>query len=319
MKALVTGINGFAGSYLAEALLQSGAEVSGVVEPGTSIDYIKQIAGKIRIFEADIVDRTIIEKVFKQAAPSHLFHLAGLSSVKDSFDRPQDYFRVNLSGGDVVLTAAAAMKNIRVLVVTSGDIYGDSLMSGELVNEKSPIRPRSPYAVSKAALDMLASVFFVQKGLEVVIARPFSHIGPRQSAKFFVPTVARQIAEIIKQEKKPEIQLGETDIYRDFTDVRDIARAYILLAEKGQTGESYNICSGRRYHLQAIVSELVKMADIKINITTDPSRFRKADITDMHLDNRKIKEAVDWEPKIQLTETLRETLAYWLQQPVKKG
>lgn len=318
MKALITGINGFAGSYLAETLIQSGVSVSGIVEPGSSINYIAHIKDKLDIYQSDILDRDCIEKIFKEKNPSHIFHLAGLSSVKDSFARPQDYFRVNLVGGEVILSAAVALKKVRILVVTSGDIYGDSLSAAQPVNESSPIKPLSPYAVSKAAIDMLAKVFFLHYGLEVVIARPFSHIGPRQSAGFFVPTIAQQIAAIIKQRQAPCLHLGEVDIYRDFTDVRDIVRAYVLLAEKGKAGEAYNICSGQRFHLRQIVYDLVKMSGREIMIMTDPERIRKVEITDMHLDNNKLRQEIGWEPQIPLAETLNETLAFWMEQIGKK-
>ncbi|MFH1581640.1 MAG: GDP-mannose 4,6-dehydratase [Pseudomonadota bacterium] len=313
MKALITGINGFAGSFLAESLNQKGWEIAGTVQPGTNLANIEHIKDGLSLFDVDLLDGKSVTKLFDTFSPDIVFHLAGASSVKESFDDPIKFINVNVVGSlnllEVIKKYAA---QATVLLVTSSEIYGKSLAPDKITDENSRILPKSPYAVSKAALDMLGRVYASSSNLKIIIARPFNHIGPRQTDVFFVPTVARQIAEIMKGLKPAEINLGNLDVYRDFTDVRDVVAAYILLAQKGKSGEAYNICSGKSYYLKDIVNMLIELSEKKISIKIDHSHLRKSDLFDMKLDNSKIKRETNWKPHLDITQSLKNTLDYWI-------
>ncbi|MFA5034927.1 MAG: GDP-mannose 4,6-dehydratase [Candidatus Margulisiibacteriota bacterium] len=310
MKAFITGINGFAGSYLAEALLKSGRQVAGSVQPGTPLDNLAAIETQLKLIPLDLNDSSALEKILAAEAPDEIYHLAAVSSVKDSLDDPRQCFIVNVLGSLNLLEAVRHhLPKTTVVLVTSSEIYGEALSDKVLTSESSPIIPKSPYAVSKAALDQLGRVYAKTYGLRVVMARPFSHTGPRQTPTFFVPTVAKQIAELEKS-GGGEIKVGNLEIYRDFTDVRDVVDAYILLAEKGKSGEAYIICRGENQYLKKIVARLTELVKVPIKVTVDPDRFRKADLISMKIDNRKLKD-LGWMPRRPLDATLVEILQFW--------
>jgi GDP-4-dehydro-6-deoxy-D-mannose reductase len=313
MKALITGINGFAGSYLAENLLKKNWEVDGIVQPKTDISNIELIQDKISIFYSDLNDRSALENAVRESSPDVFFHLAGASSVKESFADPVKYFQVNVIGS-LNLLEAIKMHNptATVLVVTSAEIYGESLLNEKIVNEDSLILPKSPYAASKASLDILARSYLYSSDIKIVIARPSSHIGPRQSDVFFVPTLVRQVAEIYKGSKLPEIYLGNLNAYRDFTDVKDVVDAYALLAIKGERGKAYNICSGEKHLLRDIVDNIIKLSGKEITVNTNTENLRRTDILDMKIDNSRIVREIGWLPKINIDQSLKETFNYWL-------
>ena len=313
MKALITGIDGFAGSFLAELLLNNDIVVAGTNLPGISLANIEHIKNSLSLFEANLLDQKRLAQVIKTFCPDMVFHLAGASSVKESFAHPAKFFDINVVGS---LNLLEAIKNLspqaRVLLVTSGEIYGESLSANKVTNEESPIVPKSPYATSKAALDMLGRIYAETYQLKIVIARPFSHIGPRQSAVFFVPTIAKQIARIMRGKSAPEIHLGNLMVYRDFTDVRDVVEAYYLLLQKGQIGLAYNICSGKTYLLKDIVEKMIALSDKKIDVKLDPARVRSSDLVNMSISNSKIKKEIGWTPKFEIRDSLREILDYWM-------
>ncbi|MBN2057313.1 MAG: GDP-mannose 4,6-dehydratase [Candidatus Saganbacteria bacterium] len=313
MKALITGINGFAGSFLAEHLLQQGWQVSGMVQPGTGRGNIEEVKQQLVLFETDLMDKTALDKVVASARPQTVFHLAGASSVKESFDVPERSFEVNVLGSLNLLNAVHKhVPESAVLLVTSSEIYGESLSPDKVTDENSRILPKSPYAVSKAAQDMLGRVYARALGQRIIIARPCSHIGPRQSDMFFVPTVARQIAAIVKRKNSPELALGNLDVHRDFTDVRDMVAAYVLLSQKGEVGEAYNICSGKSRRLTEIVDMLIGLSGKRISIKLDPERMRRSDLIGMKIDHSKLERATGWSPKISLERSLKDILTYWL-------
>ncbi|MFA4967501.1 MAG: GDP-mannose 4,6-dehydratase, partial [Candidatus Margulisiibacteriota bacterium] len=261
-----------------------------------------------------ILDIKSVYRAFDNAQYDFIFHLAGASSVKESFNSPQLYINTNIAGGvNLLETAKNKAPQAKILLVTSGEIYGEALSKDQITTEESRIMPKSPYAVSKAALDMFGRVYALASGLKVVIARPFNHIGPRQSDVFFVPTAAKQIAEIMKGVRAKKLTLGNLDVFRDFTDVRDIVNAYVLLIEKGKYGESYNICSGKRYLLKDIIDRLIGISNEKIEIVIDPEKCRKADLIDMKIDNSKLIKETEWRPDIDINRSLKDILTYWEQ------
>ncbi|MBU1867120.1 MAG: GDP-mannose 4,6-dehydratase [Candidatus Margulisbacteria bacterium] len=310
MKAFITGINGFAGSFLAEALLKSGRQVTGSVQPGTPLDNLAAIEAQLKLIPLDLNDSSALEKFIAAEAPDEIYHLAAVSSVKDSLDDPRKCFIVNVLGSLNLLEAARHhLPKTTVVLVTSSEIYGEALSEKVLTSESSPIIPKSPYAVSKAALDHLGRVYANNFGLKVVIARPFSHIGPRQTSVFFIPSIASQIVELEKT-GGGEIKVGNIEMDRDFTDVRDVVEAYVLLAEKGKSGEAYNICRGETRRLKELVDRLIALARVPIKVTIDSERCRPSDLTSMKIDSRKLK-AIGWQPIIPIDTTLADILAYW--------
>jgi GDP-4-dehydro-6-deoxy-D-mannose reductase len=313
MKALITGINGFAGSYLAELLVGKNWEVAGTIQPGTSLTNIEHIEKSLSLSSVDLLDKNGLDQMLKSFSPDVIFHLAGASSVKESFQNPYKCFDVNIIGGlNLLESTKKHCSAATVLLVTSGEIYGRSLSPDKITDENAMVLPKSPYGVSKAALDMLGSVY--SNHLKVIVARPFNHIGPRQSAAFFVPTVAKQIAMIVNGSTPSEISLGNLEVYRDFTDVRDVVDAYMKLALKGKSGEAYNICSGKSYCLKDIVEELIDISKEKIATKIDPAKVRKVDLVNMKVDNSKLVNQVDWKPQYDISTTLRDTLGYWIKQ-----
>lgn len=315
MKAFVTGINGFAGSYLAEALIGAGHTVGGTVFTGTSTENISHIIGDLQLFQLDLTDKKALDSVFKSYNPEMIFHLAGVSSVKDSFENPRKTFNINVIGSLNVLEAVKSIvPHAKSLLVSSGDVYGESLLSGMLTNEEVKPIPSSPYGVSKVALDMLGRVYARSYNLNVVIARPFSHIGPRQTDDFFIPTVATQISEIKRGKGDGSLRLGDLNISRDFTDVRDVVSAYLLLMEKGRKGEAYNICSGKQYLLKDLVDIMIEYSQKDIMILLDKERLRENDLACMKPDNSKIINEIGWRSKIDIKNTLKDVLNYWIAQ-----
>jgi GDP-4-dehydro-6-deoxy-D-mannose reductase len=313
MRAFVTGINGFAGSYLAEALVEAGHSVGGTTLTGTSLEPISHIREKLQLFALDLTDRNAFNPVLSSFNPDWLFHLAGESSAKASFTDPIKTFNINVMGGLNVLEAVKTLApKTKILLVTSGDIYGEALLTDKLTDEEVKPIPNSPYGVSKAALDMLGRIYAGSFGLDIIIARPFSHIGPRQQDVFFIPTVARQIAEIKRGKGDHSLRLGELNIFRDFTDVRDVVRAYILLAEKGRKGEAYNICSGKQYLLKELVETMIGLSQKKIAVMLDPERVRRADLSRMKPDNGKIMRETGWRPTIDIKRSLSDVFEYWM-------
>lgn len=311
MKSFITGINGFAGSYLAEILLKQGHTVYGLIQPGTSYSNIEKIKNKLQLWESDLLDQRCLAEIFKGVCPDNVFHLAGISSVKQSFDQPVNSFFINTLGGIHILEIMRnTISSAKLIIVSSGQVYGDG--KDEMFNEETSINPKSPYAASKASLELIAKVYVSSFGLKVIIARPFSHIGPRQSEIFFVPTIVKQIVKIENGLVAPIILTGDLNLSRDYTDVRDMAAAYNLLIEKGRPGEIYNICSGNKYLLRYLVEIMIGFSkNNKIVINTDPLKLRRADIHEGNYNNEKIKAETGWEPKIDIRITLRDTLDYW--------
>lgn len=312
MNALITGINGFAGSFLAEALLEKGIGVSGIIQPGTDLSNISHIQDRISSYEIDILDKEAVDRTMISAAPDLVFHLAGISNVKFSFDHPDLTFRTNVSGTETILDSTKRnAKGCRVLVVSSAEVYGNSDSGEAAADESFPFSPANPYSKSKAAADELSRRYAAEHGMDIVVARPSNHIGPRQSDMFFVPTVAKQVAMVMKGKKEPVLELGNIDVYRDLCDVRDVVRAYMMLADKGESGEAYNICSGKKRLLREIAERLIGLSGHDIGITIDPAKLRKNDRGQLNISNQKLNVLTGWRQIIDIDDTLKDILNYW--------
>ncbi|HMS22524.1 MAG TPA: GDP-mannose 4,6-dehydratase [Candidatus Levybacteria bacterium] len=310
-KAFITGVSGFAGSFLAEVLLTEGVEVHGthISSDTKNIDHIKN---RVHLHKLDLLEREKVQKCIEEVQPDTIYHLAALTSPAESFSKPETVFINNVTAQIHLLEAVRLSEGTpRIMIISSAEVYGIVNSSDLPISENIQLRPGSPYAVSKIAQDYLGLQYFLSYGMDIVRVRPFNHIGPRQSASFVVSSFAKQIAEAEKKKNGQEILVGNLDAKRDFTDVRDMVRAYSLLAEKGKSGEVYNIGSGVSHRISDILGKLLSFSYEKIEIKVDPSRMRPSDVPDIRSDNTKIKNATNWVPHIKLDQTLKDTLDYW--------
>lgn len=305
IRSLITGINGFAGTHLATHLQTRGEEVVGLVrERGRG-------PADVVLVEADLRDGAAVERAVRQAAPSRIYHLAALTEVRASFEAAVETFAVNAAGTLNLLEAARHhAPSARVLVVSSSEVYGRGPHPGP-IHESRPLEPESPYAASKAAADLLAYQYWRGWGLEVIRARPFHHTGPGQRPEFVWSSFAMQIAQAEAGLGPPVLRVGNLDVARDFTDVRDVARAYALLMERGAPGEVYNVCSGQASRLRDQLDVLLAQARCPVRVEVDPARLRPDDPPLIVGDPRKLQQATGWAPAIPIRQTLGDLLEWW--------
>jgi len=312
-KALITGIKGFAGSHLVELLLAKGYQVYGINYSFANVENIQHIRNRVTLRECDIRDEARLSEIISQSKPDEVYHLAAIAHVPTSYRNPRLTFEVNLYGTLNLLGAVKAVsRDIKILYVGSASEYGAVREDEIPIDESVPPRPVDPYSVSKVSADMLAFQYFKSFNLHIVRVRPFNHIGPRQSPDYVVPSFAKQIAEIEKGLKEPVITVGNLKSKRDFTDVRDIVRAYWLALQKGEPGEVYNICSDKAVSIQEVLDKFLKLSKKEIKIEQDVERLRPADVPLLLGDATKFREKTGWEPGISFEKTLQDTLDYWL-------
>jgi GDP-4-dehydro-6-deoxy-D-mannose reductase len=311
MKALITGIYGFVGYHLAHHLLDNGHRVAGFALE-SDIDP-KALPGEIKTYVGDLREPKKINEALADFAPDWVFHLAALSSVKLSFENPAETFSINIMGSLNLLETISQMKSpAKIILVSSSEIYGQLKPEDVPVKETALLMPVNPYGVSKAAVDMLGYQYFKAYGLPVFRIRAFSHSGPRQGTQAVLSDWALQAARIELGLATPEIKVGNMEVTRDYTDVRDIVRAYVEIIEKAKPGEAYNACSGKGYHLNDLLSTIVSFCPKKIKIAKDPSRYRPVDIPVLIGSPDKLKKDTGWEPAIDIKNTLKDLYNYWL-------
>ena len=307
---LVTGGNGFAGSHLIELLKQEGfQDIQATVY--SRDDAISDFLTRDKIHRLDLTDQQATQDLIAKVRPKMIFHLAALAVVGKSFANIQPTILNNLK---LQLSLLEAVKEnapqAKILIIGSGMEYDlINYQTDRGIREDHPLGPASPYGVAKVAQDLLALSYFYSYKLAIVRARPFNHIGERQTADFAVASFAKQIALIEKGDQK-EVRVGNLSAVRDFTDVKDICRAYLLLMEKGRNGEVYNIGSGKGVSVQFVLDQLISLADRPIPVVIDQNRLRPSDIKKAVANNQKIRD-LGWAPKIALTETLKRILNYW--------
>lgn len=294
MKATVTGAGGFVGPYLVAHLREHGDEVA-------EMDLFGPI-------EIDVTDADSVLARIDEAAPDVVYHLAALSHVGQSWSSPGKSFRVNAEGTLHVLRACVELKVPRVVVILSSEVYGNAAPEHLPLAEDAPLRPVTPYGASKVAADFLALQAHLADQLDVVRVRPFGHTGPGQSDQFVVPALAARIARA-EHEGVDEIPVGSLTAVRDLSDVRDVVRAYRLLAEHGDAGDVYNVCSGRGVSIQEIADLLIGHATRPIRLVTDPALVRAVDAPRMIGDNTRLRARTGWEPEFTLEQTLADVLA----------
>ena len=312
MRALITGVTGFAGSHLAEYLVaNTDLEVWGTDIRGNHTN-IAHIGDKLHFVVGDISEPDTASAILRQARPDYVLHLAAQAFVPESWRDPWQTIANNIRAQLNVLQAMAESgTKPRALIVGSADEYGMITPDELPISEATPLRPYSPYAVSKIAQDMLGYQYYVSHGLPVIRVRPFNHIGPRQSPVFVTSDFARQIAEIEAGTQAPQIHVGNLESKRDFTDVRDIVRAYHLALERGEAGEVYNLGAERAYSIQDILDMLLGMSDAEIEAVPDPARLRPSDVPVVVSDCSKFRRQTGWRPTISLQDSLRDILSYW--------
>lgn len=308
MRALITGASGFVGRYMIKFLVEKKYEVIAAFHP----EWPKELEHEnIYAVQTDITDRNALRVLLKEYLPDEVYHLAGIA-VTTSRERVP-YYKVNLCGTVNLLEAIREITPLsRVLFVGSANGYGPVPELLQPIDEDLVLRPVNHYAASKAAADMAACAY-AEEGLHIVRARPFNHTGPGQITDYVCSHLAKQVAEIRLGLKEPSIEAGNIEAARDFTDIRDVVRAYWLLLQKGKPGEVYNICSQKAYSIREIISLLAGIAgiDIKINVRTD--LLRKTDIPILVGSREKIYQATGWEPEIPFEDTLKDLLEFWRQ------
>jgi GDP-4-dehydro-6-deoxy-D-mannose reductase len=314
MKVLITGIGGFAGSHLTDLLSNDPQhEIIGILKDGEKADNIRKHEKSIRLYECDIVDFQSIFTVIKDVKPDIIYHLAGQAFVPSSFEHTADTFKVNVIGSiNIFESMKAAEISPRIVIVTSGEIYGETAGLPELHTEKSVLRPVNPYAASKTSIDYIAQTYKTFEGLNIVIARSFNHTGPRQRPSFVCSSLARQISTIQKTHAAPAIRIGSIAPRRDFTDVRDVARAYSLLGTvPNEKIFIYNICSGNIFSVEDIIHLYESITGLKFDLQVEPKRLRGYDIQLLAGNNELLRTSTGWRPEIPLRQTLTDLLEQW--------
>lgn len=311
-KALITGITGFVGSHMAELLLSEGVGVYGVGRWRSKKEHIGHLNGKITILEADLLDSHSLDQIMLSVRPDYIFHLAAQSYVPASWTSPAVTLEINVVGSANLFEAVRkAQIDPRIQIACSSEEYGMVYPNEVPIKETNPIRPLSPYGVSKAAMDFLGYQYSQSYGMYIVRTRGFNHTGPRRGEVFAESDFAKQIAEIEKGLKEPVIEVGNLEAERDYTDVRDMVRGYYLAAEKGELGEVYNICSGKAYKIREVLDLLLSFSKEKIEIRQDPKRMRPSDVPILLGDNSRFVKQTGWKPTIPFEKTMKDLLDYW--------
>jgi GDP-4-dehydro-6-deoxy-D-mannose reductase len=310
MRLLVTGINGFVGGHLAEHLLAATGELWGLARsPSLTLPQLRE---HVQLVVADLGSLEQVIAALERIQPDVIFHLAGQSNVPRSFADPAYTLQTNLLA-QLHLFQATLRLNLRPLIVIAGsnEIYGRVQPEDLPIDEDTPLRPVNPYAVSKVAQDLLAYQYHISHQLRTIRLRPFNHIGPRQEDLFVASAFAAQIARIEADEQAPLLRVGDLSAERDFTDVRDMARAYALAAQHGEVGAAYNVGSGRTISIRWLLDTLLAFSQRDIAVEPDPTRMRPADVPRVVCDYRRFHERTGWAPQIPLEQTLYDILEYW--------
>lgn len=312
-RVLITGITGFVGSHLAEFLLKKkDIQVYGTTRWRSKLDNIHHLLGKIRLQECDIRDATSVRQILEKIKPDFIFHLAAQSFVPTSWHAPQETLTTNIVGNLNILEAVRHAKlKTAIQIAGSSEEYGHVDKKELPIREDSPLRPLSPYAVSKVAQDLLGYQYAKSYDMRIVRTRAFNHTGPRRGEVFVTSNFAKQIAMIEKGKQEPVIFVGNLDARRDFTDVRDIVRGYWFSLQKGTNGDVYNMCSEKACSIKDVLNILLSFSKIKIKIKVDPSRLRPSDVPLLLGDCKKFKKTTGWKPEIPFRQTLLDLLNYW--------
>jgi len=296
-RLMVTGLDGFVGRHVKQA-----------------VESLRD--GRFQLVEArgaiELREPATLQQAIEETRPDYVLHLAAQSFIPASVKDPRATYEVNFFGTlNLLQTLKAGGFRGRMLYVGSADAYGAVRDEDLPIVESCPLRPRTPYGVSKAAAELLCYQWTQDQGFDIVISRPFNHLGPGQAEHFVVPDFAKQVTEIKLGRREPVLNVGAIDVTRDFTDVRDVVQAYLALMERGESGEAYNVCSGREYSIREILEELIRLAEVECRIIVDSARLRAIERKRNRGSFEKLAKCTGWHPRITLTESLRDVLAYW--------
>jgi GDP-4-dehydro-6-deoxy-D-mannose reductase len=314
MRVLITGITGMVGSHLAEYCLERGdVEVVGTVRWRSPRENIARIVDRVQLVDCDLRDQAGVRRLLERTEPEAIFHLAAQSFVSASWDGPADTLATNV-GAQVHLLEAMrdlGLTDIPMQIAGSSEEYGLVLPEETPITEENPLRPLSPYAVSKVTQDLLGWQYHRSFGLRTVRTRAFNHEGPRRGHVFVTSNFAKQIAEIEAGKRPPVLEVGNLEARRDWHDVRDTVAAYWLAAFEGEPGEVYNIGRGEATSIRDMLDMLLSMAKVDVEVRPVPERMRPSDVELLLCDPTKFKQRTGWEPKIPFDQTLRDTFEYW--------
>ena len=316
MRALITGITGFVGSHMADYILekQQGTDIYGLVRWRSPLDNLKHIsAEKLNLRFGDLLDQGSLVRLLKDIKPDYIFHLAAQSYVLSSFDAPVDTLQINIIGTTNLLEAVRISAIDPVIhICSSSEVYGQVREDEVPITEDCPLRPASPYAVSKVGEDMVAFQYWVSYGIKTIRTRMFTHTGPRRGDVFVLSNFAKQVAAIEAGLVPPVVKVGNLDSIRTFSDVRDAVRAYWMLLEKCQPGEVYNIGGIETMSIREMLERLLKISTVKdIKFEVDPGRLRPSDVTLQIPCTDKFNKVTGWKPEIKFEKTMKDTLDYW--------
>lgn len=316
MRVLITGITGFAGSHLAEFLLAEvpDVEIYGTKRWRSRMENIEHLQSQIELVECDLKDANAVRKTLAEIRPERIFHLAAQSFVPASWRAPSETLDNNIISQTNIFEAMRSLDlDARIQIAGSSEEYGLVHPDEVPITESNPLRPLSPYAVSKVAQDLLAYQYFRSYGLAAVRTRGFNHTGPRRGDVFVTSNFAKQIASIEAGLQQPVIRVGNLSAQRDFTDVRDTVRAYWLALEKGTPGEVYNLASGKAVTIRELLDMLLANSQVDVKVEVDPERLRPSDVEILLGDYSKFHADTGWEPQIPLSQTVEDLLNYWRQ------
>jgi len=314
MKVLITGITGFVGSHLADYCLamDEPVEVVGICRWRSRRENIEHLGDSLDLRECDLRDGSSVMKVLADVRPDRIFHLAAQSYVPSSWNSPAETITTNVLGQLNIFEAMRELElDARIQIAGSSEEYGLVHPDETPITEDNPLRPLSPYAVSKVTQDMLAYQYHQSYGIQAVRTRAFNHTGPRRGEVFVTSNFAKQIVTIEKGLHEPVMHVGDLTPERDFTDARDVVRAYWACLEHCTPGDVYNIASGRAYHIQDVLDMLLSHSSADIEVREDPARLRPSDVPLLLGDNSKFCDATGWKPEIPFEQTAKDLLDYW--------
>lgn len=321
MRVFITGITGPVGSFLADHLLTlPDLEIHVFKRWRSDPRPIEHLLGKVTVHEGDIEDAFAVDAAVRAAAPERVFHLAAQSYPSASWQAPVLTMRANVEGTLNLLEAVRRhVPTARTHIAGTSAEYGFVRPDDVPIREDHPLRPGSPYGVSKVAAELTGLQYHDNFGMHVVVTRSFNHVGPRQGDRCSIQTFCRQMAEIEAGRQPPALMVGNLEPRRDFTHMRDVARALWLLLDRGVPGEVYNLCSGQATRIGDIVQMVVARALVPVEVRQDPTRLRPSDEPILQGDNSKLRAATGWEPTIGIEEIVEELLTYWRGQLQRKG
>lgn len=306
-KAVVTGINGFVGSYLAESLLEKGVEVFGTVRPGSDLVFLENIKKDLKLEECELLNREAVKSFIGKIKPDQVYHLAAL--VQSHSVPPRDVYENNIFGQLNILEALREQEiKARVLLIGTAHEYGSTKEGDSPIREDRPLNPNRSYGASKAAQSLMGFQFFKEFGMEIIRTRSFNHAGARRNEAFVEGAFAKQIAEIEAELKEPLMMVGNLESKADFSHVKDVVEAYILLIEKGVSGEVYNVGSGVPHTIKELLDTLLSFSTVKVEVKPDPNRYRPTEV--FYADVNKLK-SLGWKPQFSFENMLKETLEWW--------